>query len=88
MTFDGIGGTMSAIHYGCIIYETFDSHGNLIKLEHDIFYVPGIECRLFSPQYFAHWTQSHEGGEKRALESVITPGTMPKVTYPNLQMCQ
>ena len=60
--FDGIGGTTHATHIGLARYETFDDLGNIAVLEHEMFYLPGLRCRLFSPQFFKSQTRNRQSG--------------------------
>ena len=61
---DGIGGCQHATHTGITRYETFDDKGDLVELKHQTHFVPGINCRLFSPQSFYSWIRQNGGGEK------------------------
>jgi hypothetical protein len=42
--FDGIGGTTYGTHVGRVKYDVFDDRGDLVALEHDMLYGPGLKC--------------------------------------------
>ena len=59
---DGIGGTLNATHKGQFLYEFLADDGTIQKLQGECVYVPGLPCRLFSPQDYSK--QSHISGLK------------------------
>ena len=59
---DGVGGTLLATHTGKFRYEVLADDGSVQVLEGKGYYVPGLPCRLFSPQDY--FKQKHEEGLK------------------------
>ncbi len=73
MHFEGIAGNLSATHQGLSRLETFDDDGKLTIVEHTALYVPGLKCRLFSPQsYLQELHFKGGGGKKTGVENGVT----------------
>ena len=51
----GISGSLKATHKGMLHYETLLDNGSVQVIETEGVYMPKMECRLFSPQAYAHY---------------------------------
>jgi hypothetical protein len=52
---EGIAGGLQIRRQGIVRYEVLDDKGELQVLETSAYLIPGLQCRLFSPQaYFTH----------------------------------
>ena len=70
---DGIGGTLNATHKGQFLYEFLADDGTIQKLQGECVYVPGLPCRLFSPQDY--FKEKHIAGLKGFSYNLIWSGS-------------
>ena len=63
---EGIAGQLHATHKGTVRYEVIDSRGEVAELKTSALYMPGLKCRLLSPQYYIH--EKGKGHSRLSME--------------------
>ena len=79
---DGIAGGLKITKAGVVRYKVLDDAGELQVIEADAYYIPSLNCRLFSPQSYFRQLQ-HDGkdpDEKAGLHVKHNGATM---VWPN-----
>lgn len=75
---DGIAGGLEITKAGVVRYEVLDDTGELQVIEADAYYIPSLNCRLFSPQSYFRQLQKDgkDPGEKAGLHVKHNGATM------------